>query len=67
LLQSSLTRQPATYLCNAAVREGKLLELDSDRLGPAKFALVEDAISNAKFILDRIDKWPENEPVESTP
>jgi hypothetical protein len=30
-----------------------------DRPSPAKFAVIEDAISNAKFILDRIDKkWP---------
>ena len=44
----------ATLLCAR-----KLMEI-GDRPSPAKFALVEDAISNAKFILDRIDKkWPE--------
>lgn len=44
----------ATLLCAR-----KLMEL-GDRPSPAKFALVEDAVSNAKFILDRIDrKWPE--------
>jgi len=43
----------ATLLCAR-----KLMEL-GDRPSPAKFAVVEDAISNAKFILDRIDKrWP---------
>ena len=37
----------------------KLIEL-GDRPSPAKFALVENAISNAKFIWDRIDKkWPQ--------
>jgi len=40
----------ATLLCAR-----KLMEM-GDRPSPAKFALVEDAISNAKFILDRIDK-----------
>jgi hypothetical protein len=44
----------ATLLCAR-----KLMEL-GDRPSPAKFAVVEDAISNAKFILDRIDKkWPD--------
>jgi hypothetical protein len=44
----------ATLLCAR-----KLMEM-GDRPSPAKFALVEDAISNAKFILDRIDKkWPQ--------
>ena len=44
----------ATPLCAR-----KLMEL-GDRPSPAKFAVVEDAISNAKFILDRIDKkWPD--------
>ena len=43
----------ATLLCAR-----KLMEL-GDRPSPAKFAVVEDAIGNAKFILDRIDKkWP---------
>jgi hypothetical protein len=40
----------ATLLCAR-----KLMEM-GDRPSPAKFALVEDAISDAKFILDRIDK-----------
>jgi hypothetical protein len=44
----------ATLLCAR-----KLMEL-GDRPSPAKFALVENAISNAKFIWDRIDKkWPQ--------
>ena len=44
----------ATLLCAR-----KLIEL-GDRPSPAKFALVENAISNAKFIWDRIDKkWPQ--------
>ena len=40
----------ATLLCAR-----KLMEL-GDRPSPAKFAMVEDAISNANFIMDRIDK-----------
>jgi hypothetical protein len=37
----------------------KLTELDSDRPSPAKIAAVENAISQAKFILDHIDmRWP---------
>ena len=50
----------ATLLCAR-----KLMEL-GDRSSPAKFAVVEDAISNAKFILDRIDKkWPNgNDPTK---
>jgi hypothetical protein len=50
----------ATLLCAR-----KLMEL-GDRPSPAKFAVVEDAISNAKFILDRIDnKWPNgNDPTK---
>jgi hypothetical protein len=42
----------ATLLCAR-----KLIELDSDRPSPAA---VENAISQAAFILERIDsKWPE--------
>jgi hypothetical protein len=45
----------ATLLCAR-----KLNELDSDRPSPAKVAAVENAISQAAFILQRIDrKWPE--------
>ncbi len=44
----------ATLLCAR-----KLAELDSDRPSPAKIAAVENAISQASFILERIDrKWP---------
>ena len=43
----------ATLLCAR-----KLMELD--RPSPARVAAVENAISQAAFILDRIDrKWPE--------
>ena len=48
----------ATLLCAR-----KLAALDSDRLSPAKIAAVEDAISQAAFILERIDrKWPAESP-----
>jgi hypothetical protein len=44
----------ATLLCAR-----KLIELDSDRPRPAKVAAVENAISQAAFILECIDtKWP---------
>jgi len=44
----------ATLLCAR-----KLIELDSDRPTPAKVAAVENEISQARFILDRIDaRWP---------
>ena len=37
----------------------KLMELD-DRPSPARVAAVENAISQAAFIMERIDtKWPE--------
>ncbi len=37
----------------------KLQEPDSDKPSPDKIAAVEDAISHASFILERIDqKWP---------
>jgi len=45
----------ATLLCAR-----KLMEMDSDSPSPAKFAVVENAIRQAAFILERIDrKWPE--------
>jgi hypothetical protein len=44
----------ATLLCAR-----KLAELDSDRPSPAKLAAVENAIAQAAFIMERIDrKWP---------
>jgi hypothetical protein len=44
----------ATLLCAR-----KLMELDSDRSSPTKVAAVENAISQAAFILECIDKkWP---------
>jgi hypothetical protein len=46
------------------VREGKLLEPDSDRASPAKVAAVENAISQAAFIVECIDrKWPRDQEV----
>jgi len=37
----------------------KLNALDSDRPSPAKISAVENAIDQAKFILERIDqRWP---------
>ena len=45
----------ATLLCAR-----KLNELDSDKPSPAKIAAVENAIRQAAFILECIDrKWPE--------
>ena len=47
----------ATLLCAR-----KLMELDSDRPSPAKVAAVENAIGQATFILECIDrKWPEKQ------
>ncbi len=44
----------ATLLCAR-----KLMDLDSDRPSPAKMCAVDNAISNAQFILDRIEsKYP---------
>ena len=38
---------------------GDLIELESDRPSPAKLAAVENAISQAAFSIERIDKkWP---------
>ena len=37
----------------------KLMQLDSDRPSPAKLAVVENAISQAAFILEHIARrWP---------
>ena len=45
----------ATLLCGP-----KLMQVDSDRPSPAKVAAVGNAISQAAFILECIDrKWPE--------
>ena len=50
----NLPRIAATLL-----RARKLMDLDSDRPSPAKVAAVENAISQAKFILGGIDRrWP---------
>ncbi len=44
----------ATLLCAR-----KLMEEDYERPSPAKLRLVDRAISQAEFILERIDrKWP---------
>jgi len=45
----------ATLLCAR-----KLAEMDSDRPSPAKVAAVANAISQAAFIMEQIDrKWPD--------
>jgi len=45
----------ATILCAR-----KLATLETTGATPAKICAVDDAIAQAKFILDRIDKrWPE--------
>jgi len=45
----------ATLLCAR-----KLIEMDSDRPSPAKVAVVENAVRQAAFILECIDRrWPE--------
>jgi hypothetical protein len=37
----------------------KLAQIDYDKPSPAKVAIVETAINQAKFILDRIEqRWP---------
>jgi len=46
----------ATLLCAR-----KLVELDSDRPSPAKVAAVENAIRQAKFVLDHIRKVMAND------
>jgi len=52
-------RKYAILFAATLVCARKLIELDSDRPSPAKVAAVENAISEAAFILDRIDrKWP---------
>jgi hypothetical protein len=44
----------ATLLCAR-----KLIDADSDRPSPAKLCVVDRAIEQAVFILERIDKrWP---------
>ena len=52
-------RKYAILFAAALLSARKLAALDSERPSPAKIAAVEDAISQAAFILDRIDrKWP---------
>jgi len=46
----------ATLLCAR-----KLMELDPDRPSPARVAAIENAIRQAAFILEQIDRrWPED-------
>jgi hypothetical protein len=53
---------PATLLCAR-----KLMELDSDRPSPAKVAAVENAIGQAAFILEHIDRrWPKESEISFT-
>lgn len=53
-------RKHALLFTAALLCARKLIELDSDRPSPAKLCAVENAISQAAFILERIDKrWPE--------
>jgi len=55
----NLPRIAATLLCART-----LMELDSDRPSPAKVAAVENAISQAAFILEHIDRrWPKESSV----
>ena len=43
------------------------MELDSDRPSPAKVAAVENAISQAAFILEHIDRrWPKESEISFT-
>ena len=45
---------------NASSSENAAMELESDRPSPAKLAAAENAISQAAFIIERIDKkWPD--------
>ncbi|HUN60854.1 MAG TPA: hypothetical protein VMU53_02640 [Candidatus Sulfotelmatobacter sp.] len=47
----------ATLLCAR-----KLMDMESDKRSPTKLYIVERAISQAAFILERIDaKWPKTE------
>jgi hypothetical protein len=47
----------ATLLCAR-----KLMDMESDKRSPTKVYLVERAISQAAFIMERIDaKWPKTE------
>ena len=53
-------RKHALLFAAALLCARKLAALESDRPSPAKLAAVENAIDQAKFILDRIDRrWPE--------
>jgi hypothetical protein len=53
-------RKHALLFAAALFFARKLAALDSDRPSPAKLAAVENAASQAAFILERIDKrWPD--------
>jgi len=55
-------RKYAILFASTLLCARKLIELDSDRPSPAKVAAVQDAISQAAFIMECIDrKWPEKE------
>jgi hypothetical protein len=63
-----MTERKFAILFAATLLSARKLMGLGDRPSPAKFAVVEDAISNAKFILDRIDKkWPERETIHPGP
>ena len=52
-------RKIALLLAATLLAARKLNALDSDRPSPAKISAVENAIDQAKFILERIDqRWP---------
>ena len=52
-------RKYAILFASTLLCARKLIELDSDRPSPAKLAAVENAISQAAFILEHIDRrWP---------
>jgi hypothetical protein len=52
-------RKFALLLAATLLAARKLNALDSDRPSPAKISAVENAIDQAKFILERIDqRWP---------
>ena len=53
-------RKYAILFAAAVLCARRLIELDSDRPSPAKVAAVENAIGEAGFVLECIDrKWPE--------
>jgi hypothetical protein len=53
-------RKHAILFAATLLSARKLNEMDSDRPSPAKIATVENAIRQAAFILEQIDrKWPE--------